>query len=164
RTDATRPFSDHGMQLDSHINKMVFALQHLCRTAQGIPVDSLALKVLERIDQDGKKGAREKFIALGNPPADVDLWIEHAEYYRQNEERHLDYGRISALIDRAASYIELYEDLMRREVDDKTKDTFLSDAKTLLVEVKKFLGKKEYLVMALNEDKDRPFLSDNLKY
>ena len=61
RSSLIKSYSDNGMQIDSNMNKLVFSLRHLCKTAQGVPQNDLAIKVNSIIDQMGKEKAREHF-------------------------------------------------------------------------------------------------------
>ncbi|NIW05182.1 MAG: hypothetical protein GWN10_04975, partial [Nitrospinaceae bacterium] len=88
RSPLAKPFSNNGMQLDSNLNKLVFSLRYLCRTAQGVPLNSLAKRVGAIMDEKGKENAREHFIeVVGEAPKDVDDWINYTEFARKNQTR-----------------------------------------------------------------------------
>ena len=57
----------------------------------------------------------------------------------------------------SAPLIDFYEELTLRQVDAISKQGFLSDAVTLLETVKKLSSSDEYMVLALNEEKDAPY-------
>ncbi|MBW2410989.1 MAG: hypothetical protein JRF72_14410 [Deltaproteobacteria bacterium] len=157
RSELVKPYSDNGMQIDSQINKLVFSLRYLCQTAQGVPQNELALKVNEVIDRMGKEKAREHFIeVVGEAPADVDLWLKHAEFSKKNMTRKVPYPEIQALILNTQPLIDLYKDLLNRQVDESNKDAFLSDSFTLLTVVKDRLANEPRVVMAMKEDTEAP--------
>ncbi|MDH5763764.1 MAG: hypothetical protein OEZ51_12330 [Nitrospinota bacterium] len=157
RSGLVKPYSDNGMQIDSQINKLVFSLRHLCRTAQGVPPSSLSLKVNEVIDRVGKEKAREHFIeVIGEAPADVELWLQHAEFSKKNMTRKVPYPEIQALILQTQPLIDLYKDLLNRKVDESNKNAFLSDSFTLLTVVKSRLANEPHVVMAMTEDVEAP--------
>jgi hypothetical protein len=160
RSALIRPYSNNGMQIDSNINKMVFSIRYLCKTAQGVPQNGLALKVNEVIDRMGKEKAREHFIeVVGEAPADVDLWLKHAEFSKKNMERKVPYPEIQTLTLKTQPLLDLYKDLLYRKVDENNKDAFLSDSFTLLTVVKYRLANEPHLVMAMKEDTDAPLQS-----
>ncbi len=161
RSAAVRSHSDTGMQLDSHLNKMVFAIQHLCRTAKGLPMDNVARFVSRKVTEVGRDAAKDELVKLGNPPADVDIWLEHAEYYKNNQKRDLDFQSIERLIAQAEPVIEFYGELAGRQVDETNAQKFLSDAATLLDTVNGHLTQEHYLVLALKEEKDIPFENES---
>jgi len=152
-----KPYSNNGMQIDSNLNKLMFSLRHLCQTAQGVPQNPLAIKVNSVIDQMGKEKAREHFIeVVGEAPADVDLWLKHAEFAKNNATRKVPYSEIQELILKTQPLIDLYKNLLDRKVEESTKDAFLSDSVTLLTAVKDRLTTEPRVVMAMQEDTQPP--------
>jgi len=157
RSALIKLYSNNGMQIDSNMNKLVFSLRHLCRTAQGVPQNALAIKVNGVIDQMGKEKAREHFTeVVGEAPADVDLWLKHAEFSRKNTTRKVPYSEIQALILKTQPLIDLYRNLWDRKVDESNKDAFLSDSITLLAVIKSRLANEPRVVMAMKEDTEPP--------
>ncbi len=160
RSAQIKPYSDNGMQIDSNMNKLVFSLRHLCRTARGVPQNDLALKVNGIIDQMGKEKAREHFTeVVGEAPADVELWLKHAEFSRKNATRQVPYSEIQELILKTQPLIDLYKDLWDRKIDASNKDAFLSDSITLLTVIKDRLAREPRVVMAMKEDTEAPLPS-----
>lgn len=157
RAAPIKPYSDNGMQIDSNMNKLVFSLRHLCRTAQGVPQNDLAIKVNGFIDRMGKEKTREHFTeVVGEAPEDVDLWLKHAEFSLKNTTRKVPYSEIQELILKAQPLIDLYKELLNRKVDESNKDAFLSDSITLLAVIKTRLANEPRVVMAMKEDTEPP--------
>lgn len=157
RSALIRLHSNNGMQIDSNMNKLVFSLRHLCRTANGVPENELALKVNADIDRMGKEKAREHYIeVVGEAPSDVDLWLKHAEFSRNNVTRKVSYSEIQALILKTQPLIDLYKNLWDRKVDESNKDAFLSDSVTLLAVINHRLANEPRVVMAMKEDTEAP--------
>ncbi len=157
RSALIKSYSDNGMQIDSNMNKLVFSLRHLCRTAQGVPQNDLALKVNGFIDRMGKEKARDHFIKdVGEAPEDVELWLKHAEFSRKNMTRKVPYSEIQELIRKTQPLIDLYKDLLNRKVSESNKDAFLSDSVTLLAVIKDRLANEPRVVMAMKEDTEAP--------
>jgi hypothetical protein len=157
RSALIKPYSDNGMQIDSNMNKLVFSLRHLCRTARGVPQSELAIKVNAIIDQMGKEKAREHFTeVVGEAPADVDLWLKHAEFSKKNTTRKVPYSEIQKLILKTQPLIDLYKNLLNRKIEEGNKDSFLSDSVTLLAVIKSRLASEPRVVMAMKEDTELP--------
>lgn len=149
--------SNNGMQIDSNMNKLVFSLRHLCRTAQGVPQNELAIKVNAIIDRLGKEKAREHYIeVIGEAEEDADLWLKHAEFSKKNATRKVPYSEIQELILKTQPLIDLYQNLWDRKVDESNKDKFLSDSVTLLSVINNRLAKEPLVVMAMTEDTEAP--------
>ncbi|MFQ5450776.1 MAG: hypothetical protein ACE5E9_09095 [Nitrospinaceae bacterium] len=152
-----RPYSDLAMQIDRKINETMSGLRHLCETARGIPFDNIARVVTGKIAKIGREAVREEFIALGKPEADVDIWLKHAEYYKKNEKRNLDYKLIENLILKVGPLIDSYQELSQKTVDETTRQSFLSDSETLLKVLKDLMSADKYMVLAVLEEKEVPY-------
>lgn len=157
RSDEVRAFSDNGMQMDSTMNKLVSSLRHLCMTAKGLPQDNIARVISQQVEEKGKEAVTQDYQDLGEADEDIVNWLKHADYWRENEKRDLDYKLIEGLIAQVKPMVDLYEELTKRAVDATTKQVFLSDAVTLLKAMKTLSTTDEYIVLALKEDKDAPY-------
>lgn len=157
RSPEVRGYSENAMQIDSTINKLIASLRHLCDTAKGLPQDTISLVIAKNIAEKGKEVVRKDFQDLGEAEEDIETWLEYAEYWKKNEKRNLDYKLIEELLVRVKPMIGFYEELAKRQVDETTKQNFLSDATTLLKAMKKISSTDEYLVLALKEDRDAPY-------
>ena len=159
RSPEAKPYSNHGMQLDSHINQLIFALSHLCQTAEGVPQDELALAINAMVRDKGRSAAREYLIELGEPPTDMDRWLAYAEFAKKNQHRKVSYADLRSLLIKTQGLIDFYEELLQRQVAASSVDAFLSDAVTLLNVVNSFLAQDANLVMATNEETMIPFVN-----
>lgn len=152
----TKMYSMQGMQLDSKTNMMVFALRHLCETAQGVPMDKLAREVSQSVDDKGREEVMQEMSLLTRQPATVEKWLDYSETARANANRKVDYEDIHKLINKAEPLVDFYAELSSRNVDGKSLQDFLSDAATLLEVLERFLSQDPYMVMALKEDNSAP--------
>jgi hypothetical protein len=157
RSPEVRSYSDNGMQMDSTMNKLITSLRHLCKTAKGLPKDNISYVISQMVAEKGKETVVQEFRDLGEAEADIAIWLNHAEYWGKNEKRNLDFKLIEGLMAQVKPVVDLYGELATRQVDATTKDAFLSDAVTLLKVMKTLSTTDEYLVLALNEDKDAPY-------
>ena len=152
RSPEVKEYSANGVQLDSQTNQLVFALKHLCKTAKGIPQTGLAIVLSREVSTKGREAVRKELIELGEAAEDVENWLNHEDYFRKNAKRDLSYDKISNLIVRTERVVNLYEELSKKEVDKSSKDSFLSDAVTLLEVVQDLLVSNKYISLALSED------------
>jgi len=152
-----RNFSENGMQIDSTMNKLIASLNHLCRTAKGLPQDNISRVISQKVAEKGKDAVVQEFLDLGEADGDIAKWLKYADYWKKNQKRNLDYKLITGLMARIQPMLDLYAELAARQVDATTKQAFLSDAVTLLQAMKNLSSSDEYLVLALNEDQDAPY-------
>ena len=155
-----KKYSDYGMQIDSQLNRLVFSLKHICRGAHGMPLDGWGTKKVEEFKKYGKEKMRQIYIDLGNPPADVDIWIAYAERALESRKRNIPYSEIGESILRTENLVNLYEDLSLRKVDEASLNTLYSDASTLLDVIKNSLKSDPRVALAIEEDNLLP-IDDN---
>lgn len=157
RSPEIRDYSENGMQIDSRVNKLIFALGHLCKTAKGLPQDNISRIISRKVSEKGEEAVTREFLDLGDAKKDIEIWLEYTRYWQKNQKRDLDYKSIEGLMAQSAPLIYFYEELTKRQVDANSKQGFLSDAVTLLETVKKLSSTDEYIVLALNEEKNTPY-------
>ena len=147
-----KPYSFHGMQLDSNTNKMVFGLKYLCQTSQGVPLNDLAIELNKLIKDHGREKTEKLLIARGEHPNDVKELLDYEEFARKISARKVSFKMIGHRFGRAERLIDLYEHLSKRPVDEKSMNTFLSDSVTLLKVLNEFIQMDQVMNMALKED------------
>jgi len=147
-----KKYSDYGMQIDSQLNRLVFSLKHICRGAQGMPLDGWGRKKVEELEKYGKEKMRQNYIELGNTPADVDIWISYAERAIESRKRNIPFSEIGESISRTENLVGLYEDLSLRKVDEGSLNSFFSDASTLLDVINHSLQSDPRVALAIEED------------
>ena len=135
---------------------MIFALRHLCETADGIPLDGLAIYISREIHARGLEGAQRHLFNLEKSPGVIDVWVDYAETAKKNQTRAVDFAEIDGLISRTEPLIDFYAALAKRNVDDASVNSFLSDAVTLGDVLERFLSRDKYMAMALKEDNAVP--------
>jgi len=160
RVAEAKIYSDYGMQIDSQLNRLVFSLKHICRGAKGMPLDAWGTNKVEELKKYGKEKMRKVYIDLGNPPADVDIWVAYAERALESRKRNIPYSEIGESILRTENLVNLYEELSLREVDEASLNTFYSDASTLLDVIKNSLKSDPRVALAIQEDNLLP-IDDN---
>ena len=160
RVAEAKNYSDYGMQIDSQLNRLVFSLKHICRGAKGMPLDAWGTNKVEELKKYGKEKMRKVYIDLGNPPADVDIWVAYAERALESRKRNIPYSEIGESILRTENLVNLYEELSLRKVDEASLNTFYSDASTLLDVIKNSLKSDPRVALAIQEDNLLP-IDDN---
>ena len=157
RNSNSKPYSFHGMQLDSITNKVFFSLKYLCQTSQGVPLNDLAIEFSKLIKTHGRGKSEKLLIAGGEHPEDVKELLDYEEFARKINVRKVDFKKIGPVFDQAERFMNLYEDLARRVVDEKSLNIFLSDSVTLLKVLNDFIHNDRVMAMALKEDTAIPY-------
>ena len=152
RVSEAKKYSNYGMQIDSQLNRLVFSLKHICRGAKGMPLNGWGRTKVEELQKYGKEKMREIYIELGNPPADVDLWIAYAERGIESRKRNIPFSEIGESISSTENLVSLYENLSLRKVDEASLNSFYSDASTLLSVINDRLKSDPRVALAIEED------------
>ncbi|PIR01331.1 MAG: hypothetical protein COV66_02635 [Nitrospinae bacterium CG11_big_fil_rev_8_21_14_0_20_45_15] len=154
-----KKYSDRGMQLDSSINKLVFALGRLCQTAEGAPMNNHARRILRDLQEKGEDRVRKELVLQGRAPEDIDIWINFARASDAIKDRNLNYSELGTLINQAATLTHFYAELSNRQVDTNNAENSQASAQTLLTVLKDLLENNSHVTMALKEDNRVPYES-----
>ena len=153
----TKPYSFNGMQLDSNTNKMIFGLRYLCQTAEGVPLNSVAIEFKKLIKDHGRKETKKILISRGEHLQDIEKFLNYTEVAHKLNDRKIDYNLISPLFGRAENLIDFYEEISKRTINEKSIDVYLSDSVTLLKVITEFIHLDQVMSIALNEDVQVPY-------
>jgi hypothetical protein len=157
RNVGTKPYSFNGMQLDSNTNKMIFGLRYLCQTAEGVPLNSVAIEFKKLIKDHGRKETKKILISRGEHLQDIEKFLNYTEVAHKLNDRKIDYNLISPLFGRAENLIDFYEEISKRTINEKSIDVYLSDSVTLLKVITEFIHSDQVMSIALNEDAQVPY-------
>ena len=75
------------INLDRKVNSIIFHLQYLCNTLNGIPMNEVARYVRDGIHKKGKEGFRKELIILGKSESEINIWFEFTRFSLKNENR-----------------------------------------------------------------------------
>ena len=157
RNIALKPYSFYGMQLDSNLNKIVFSLRYLCQTSEGVPLNKVAIEFKKMMQDYGREETTKILISRGEHPKDIERFLNYEKFASKIKERKIDFKEISPRLDQAERIVDLYEQLSKNLIDEKSINIFLTNSVTLLKVMKEFINKDQVMVMALNEDKLVPY-------
>ncbi|QPJ61884.1 MAG: hypothetical protein G3M70_08360 [Candidatus Nitronauta litoralis] len=159
RSPEIRSNSKTGMQIDSNLNKLARAVQHLCATANGVPKSSVARMIADIIkEKGGKEGARQHLIAMGRANKDIDIWFDYEAAAEKSTTRRVSFEAIEGLMRKFQTLLSSYEDLYRHKVTAANKDQYLSKSKTLLAVINDSLVKVPEFAMAQTEEMAEPHM------
>jgi len=153
----SKPYSFHGMQLDSNVNKMIFSLRYLCKTSAGVPLNKVAIEFKKLLQDYGREETTKILISRGEHPEDIENFLNYEEFARKINTRKIDFQMINLRLDQAERLINLYEELSKKSMNEQAIDAFLSNSVTLLKVMNEFIQTDQVMVMVLNEDALVPY-------
>ena len=149
------------INLDRKVNSIIFHLEYLCETLNGIPMNEVARYVRDGIKEYGEDNFRKELIILGKNEAEIKIWFEFTDFSLKNEERSLNLNTIFESIKNSAPFIDLYVSLAqkinRREIDD----SIVKNVSELSSKIELFFATDSYMNQALTENKNIPYVDIN---
>ena len=82
------------INLDRKVNSIIFHLEYLCETLNGIPMNEVARYVRDGINKYGEDSFRKELIILGKSETDIKVWFEFTYFSLKNEERSLSLNTV----------------------------------------------------------------------
>lgn len=161
RVPELRVQSVDAIQLDSRINKIFFALGHLCETEKGIPLNDLATYIARNISEKGKNEFKSELLLLGKTPQQVKAWFEFYHYAQNHKSRTLKILKIHNALDQSTLFIERYAQLAEGISRGDSSEITLKKTQTLNINIDKLLSQQPYLAQALDEISHVPYWDIN---
>ena len=149
------------INLDRKVNSIIFHLEYLCETLNGIPMNEVARYVRDGINEYGEDNFRKELIILGKNEAEIKIWFEFTDFSLKNEKRSLNLNTIFQSITNSAPFINLYaalaQKINRREIDD----SIVKNVSELSSKIELFFETDSYMNQALTENKNIPYVDIN---
>jgi hypothetical protein len=149
--------SVEGINLDKSINSMIFHLEFLCDTIDGIPFDELSDYISVNLSEKGEEKFRRELIILGKNEEQIEVWFEFAKFAVANRYRVLDTKVISLSIQSAKPFIKKYRELAERINIKKNLNSVIDETQILTKKIQTFIETDPYMSQALFENTQIPY-------
>ena len=149
--------SSLSINLDKSINSIIFHLEFLCDTIDGIPFDELSDYVSVSLAEKGAEKFKQELIILGKNEGQIKVWFEFSKFAVANRYRALDPEKISHSIQVSQPLIKSYLELAKR-IDRKEKiEPVIKETKSLTDQIENFFKTDPYMSQALHENAQIPY-------
>ncbi len=149
------------INLDRKANSVIFHLEYLCDTLDGIPMNEVARYVRDGINEKGKEEFRKELIILGKSESDIDIWFEFLRFSLKNKERSLNLNSVIKTIMNAAPFIDSYVSMAIKIDRRQTDDSILKNVKELSSKIDIFFKSDKFMNQALTENSNIPYVDIN---
>jgi len=149
------------INLDRKVNSIIFHLEYLCDTLNGIPMNEVARYVRDGINKYGKDSFRKELIILGKSEAEITLWFKFTDFSLKNEERSLSLNTVFESIKNSAPFINSYVSLAKKINRHEFDDSIVKNASELSRKIELFFETDNYMNQALTENKNIPYVDIN---
>lgn len=155
RSKNLRPKSSKAVQLDSKVQQLVWLLNYLCATLDGVPLNELAIYVTQSLKEKSKIQFKKELIILGKSEAEIDIWFAFSDISLNNEHRKLKGETIHLSIQKALPLLHKYQALAE-EVEQSPEKSHLQSVDGLYREIEQLESSDSYLAQALLETSQVP--------
>ena len=149
------------INLDRKVNSIIFHLEYLCDTLNGIPMNEVARYVRDGINKYGEDSFRKELIILGKSEAEITLWFKFTDFSLKNEERFLSLNTVFESIKNSAPFINSYVSLAKKINRHEFDDSIVKNASELSKKIELFFETDNYMNQALTENKNIPYVDIN---
>ncbi|MBT3365690.1 MAG: hypothetical protein HN472_14410 [Nitrospina sp.] len=97
-----------GLHVDSKIASLIYTINYVCDSQEGMPINSVANQVVPMMKERGLEAFIEYYLNLSHPLAEVKVWAKYADYFEANRHRKLDFNQTKNTIEIARTFFERY--------------------------------------------------------
>jgi hypothetical protein len=156
KTAELKDKSVQGINLDNKINSILFHLDYLCNTIDGVPIDELGRYVISSLAEKGKDKFKEELINLGRSKMEIDIWFKFAEFAIGHQHRDLDPLQISSTIQSASRLTKGYLELAQKINEGMS--PVIKGIKSLVEQIETFFKTAPYMSQAVYENSQIPYV------
>ena len=149
------------INLDRKVNSIIFHLEYLCETLNGIPMNEVARYVRDGINDKGEDNFRKELIILGKNETEIKIWFEFTDFSLKNEKRSLNLNTILQSITNSAPFVNLYAALAQKIDQQKIDGSIVKNVNDLSSKIELFFKTDSYMNQALIENKNIPYVDIN---
>ena len=155
RSKILQPESPTGLQLDARIQNLVWLLDYLCQTIEGVPLNDLATYVTQNLQEKSEQQFREELIILGKANAEIDIWFRFANFSLDHQTRKLDSKTIHLSILKAQPLVSQYK-VLAKELGRNPDKEFMRRVENLTRAIEQLESSDSYLAQAVHETSQVP--------
>jgi hypothetical protein len=159
RFEMGRKLQNHSalaLKIDSKIIGLMFTLDYLCDTLDGIPFNDVAEYIVPQVKEMGEEGFIRKHVDLGHSMKDVTDWVNYGRFSVKNQTRKLKLDQIRKTVDQARDPVERYEKLYKKT---QAAPAVIAETTALIADIEKLHATDSYLKQADYENNQVPHSS-----
>lgn len=147
--------SSKAIQLDSKVQQLVWLLDYLCKTTEGVPLNELATYLTQNLKEKTKPQFKQELVILGKTEAEIDIWFIFSDVSLKNETRQLDLKTVYNSIQKSLPLLLEYKSLAE-EADQSPNKKQIESVNNLYQKIEQLESSDPYLAQALLETAQVP--------
>jgi hypothetical protein len=145
------------INLDRLVNSIIFHLEFLCDTIDGIPFDELSDYISVNLTEKGAEKFKQELLILGKNEGQIKVWFEFSKFAVANRYRALDPEKIFHSIQTSKPLIKSYLELAKRIDRKEGMESVIQETKSLKDQIENFFKTDAYMSQALHENSQIPY-------
>lgn len=147
--------SSKAIQLDSKIQQLIWLLDYLCQTVEGVPLNELANYLAANLKEKSKSQFKKELMILGKTEEEIDLWFVFSDVSLKNETRKLDLETVYNSMQKSLLLLHQYKALAN-EVTQSPHEKQIQSVDNLYQNIEELESSDPYLAKALLETSQVP--------
>ena len=157
-----RKYAIIGLHVDSKITSLMYTINYVCESQEGIPLNALANQVVPTMKERGREGFIEYYLTLAHSLEEITIWAEYVDYYNANYKRKLDFNLTKKTIEKAGTFFERYTALDKKISSTNKVEEVAIEGKAIIEDIKQFHATDPILVQVNIENLKIPHASNLL--
>ena len=151
-----------GLHVDSKITALIFTINYICESQEGIPVNEVAGQVVPMMAEKGLEGFIEHYQILAHELEEIKGWAKYADYFKASHKRKLDINETKTTIENVQQYFDRYKALATKLKTTNDVEGIAKDGKALIEDIILFNAVDPLLKQANFENSQIPQVSNLL--
>lgn len=157
-----RKYAIVGLHVDSKITALIFTINYLCESQEGIPMNEVAGQVVPMLEERGLEGFIEHYLTLAHELGEIKSWAKYADYFKANHKRKLDFEQTKNTIEKAGEFFDRYKALSRKLKTTNDIEGIAKDGRAFIEDIMRFNEVDPLLKQANFENSKIPQVSNLL--
>jgi len=133
-----RKYAVIGLHVDSKITSLMYTINYVCESQEGIPLNALANQVVPTMKERGREGFIEYYLTLAHSLEEIEIWAEYVDYYNANYKRRLDFNLTKKTIEMAGTFFERYTALDKKIRSTNDVEEVAKEGNAIIEDIKQF--------------------------
>jgi hypothetical protein len=148
-----------GLHVDSKISTLIYTLNYVCKSQEGMPNNSVANQVVPMMKERGLEEFIKHYLNLSHPLAEIKVWAKYADYYEAHRHRKLDFKQTKNTIKIAEEFFKRYTALDKKIRTTNDVEGVAKEGQAIIDEILNFHATDPILFQVNAENMEIPHAS-----
>jgi len=131
-----RNHSTVALHLDQKAITLIYTLDYICNSLNGIPRNDVSNYILPLWREKGEQEfIKYQIDGYGYALEEVMTWVEYAKYYEKNHKRKLDFTQVQETMKKSKPLVDRFVEIVHKVKETNKVKEVVEKAKALIVEL-----------------------------